>query len=297
MGDDAVVLFHDVVNWRLDDGFLAIAARDRRASALLHRTASGMAILYPPQAPYARLVEAFRGDPPARQPDVAVWERRYAGLSRGYLWRGDVATSDKYFALALRASDDPARLWLSRALLHFDRAEWNDCRAALDACTAVDEHAAAPRYWLAMVERATGASPSRTWECFAHALQGSGVTTEMKVDAGFAAITAGEWARADGLALEACVEHESWSLPWHLRALCARARGQSADDVAAWLARAAAGSPMTAELAYDSACATRDAGRQLEARRHAQVALSLRPDWREAQALVDALTDPVGVTA
>ncbi|HTV03196.1 MAG TPA: class I SAM-dependent methyltransferase [Luteitalea sp.] len=289
LADGAVVLFHDIVNWRLEAGFAAIAARDGRGAALLHRTASGMAILYPETAPYVDLIDAFRGDAPVRQPDVAIWERRYEGLWRSYVWRGDTVTSEKYFTLALGETLAPARLWLARAWLHFDRAEWDACRDALTAAEGLAPHDAAPRYWQAMVARATGATATDVQAAFAHALRGDGVTAEMRMDAGFASFAAGDWEDADRLARATCAERDGWSAPWHLRALCARARGACTTDVAALLTKASTATPMTPELAYDLASVAQQTGQMTDALRHARIALTLRPRWDAAATLVEAL--------
>jgi len=99
------------------------------------------------------------------------------------------------------------------------------------------------------------------------------------LDAGFAAFAAGDVERAEVLARDAAGVMPDSSAPWHLRALCARERGESPADVARLLEGALARVPVTAELLFDLGVAAMHRGDVEAARDFVERAAAAKPDW------------------
>ncbi|WP_291985549.1 hypothetical protein [Luteitalea sp.] len=167
---------------------------------------------------------------------------------------------------------------------HLARAEANAREAA-----AARPLWSAPWYLLGVLLRARQAPADEILEAFEHGLAGEPITLELVIDAGFAALVAGQPDRADALAQQGASLQPDWSVPWHLRALAARAKGERTVVIAELLHRGLRGTGVSAELAFDAACAAFDLGQLDEALRHATQAVAARPDWTDARQLQRAI--------
>jgi tetratricopeptide (TPR) repeat protein len=121
------------------------------------------------------------------------------------------------------------------------------------------------------------------------ALAATPVPVEVVVEAGFALFDAGRLDGAERAAREATRARPAWSLPWHLLALCARARNLATADVARLLERALTFEPVLPELRFDAARALLDLGEIDRAFDLADQAVNQAPKWPEARELRDRL--------
>jgi tetratricopeptide (TPR) repeat protein len=147
----------------------------------------------------------------------------------------------------------------------------------------------APWYLLGVLLRTRQAPAEEILAAFEGGLAAEPITLELAIDAGFAALVAGQPERADALAQQAASLQPDWSVPWHLRALAARARGERTIVIAELLHRAMRGTDTSPELAFDAACAAFDLGTLDEALRHATQAAKARPDWVDVEHLQRAI--------
>jgi tetratricopeptide (TPR) repeat protein len=143
----------------------------------------------------------------------------------------------------------------------------------------------APWYLLGLCRRARGAPAAEIHDAFTHGLAAEPRTLELVIDAGFAALDAGDPERADALAREAHALQPQWSVPWHLRAVAARASGLPQVQVLELLYRGMRCGDASAELAFDAASVAYALRRNADAARYITQALELRPDWPDALAL------------
>jgi predicted O-methyltransferase YrrM len=282
----ALVVFHDVLNWRMEASFQEIARRDGRGAAILHRTASGLGLLFPPDAPYVPLLEAFRGEALPPRPAGNVWEDRYSYLACLYADSDDPAVGKKYLALALGETPRPELVWMDLARHHFDRQNWEDCLACLGEARSLRPDWSEPTHFEALVARSRGASPEVVWSLLAAALDQAEPTPELKLDAGFAAFDLDRLDLAERLGREAVAERPDWSLPRHLGALVARRRGAPAQELWLLLSEALRLRPVSPELKHDAALAALETGRLDQAATLAAEAAEMAPDWEPARKLL-----------
>jgi predicted O-methyltransferase YrrM len=282
----SLVFFHDVLNWRIQASFDEIARRDGRGSAVLHRTASGLGVLFPPGAPCVPLLEAFRGEPLPPRPAGNVWEGRYGYLARLYADQGDPAAWAKYLALAARESAHPETVWMGMAMDFYDRQAWAECLGCLGEARRLKPAWGEPLRFEALVARAQGAPPEVVWNLLATALGLSGATPELRMDAGFAAFDLGRLDQADALGREVAAERPDWSMPWHLRALIARQGRAPAQALWELLDEALRRQPISPELKFDAALAALGCGRLDQAKALAAEAAAMAPGWAAARDLL-----------
>ena len=276
----AVVVFHDVLNWRMEKSFEEIARRDARRSALLRRTPSGIGVLYPKGSALEAFLEAFRGGPaPASGDPAGLWEARYAGLAALYAGRGETGTGDKYLAAALAESSQPERVWAAMAARHFERGAHEDCRACARRALEFRPGWARPVHLEALAARALGSPLDEVGRLMALALAAEEPSPELKLDAGFVFWRMGRTEEAARLAWEALDERPRWGRPYHLQARVARSRGASAGEIWGLMAAAMGGEDLTPEIKVDVAAAALNTGRwELADRLAMEVALD-RPEW------------------
>jgi predicted O-methyltransferase YrrM len=275
----ALVIFHDVLNWRMEASFNEIAQRDGRGAAVLHRTASGLGLLYPPDAPYVPLLEAYRGKALPARPAGNVWAGRYAYLAALYTGFGDRAAREKYLALAFRETSRAETVWINLAMHFLDRRSWEDCLACLEEARRLRPDWSRPTHFEALVAKFRGAPPEEVWRLLALALEQAEPTPELKLDAGYAAFDLGRLDQAERFGREAMAERPDWSLPPHLCSLAARRRGAPAMEVWLLLAGAIALTPVSPELKYDAAVAALEAGRLDQAATLAAEVAEQAPAW------------------
>jgi len=173
----------------------------------------------------------------------------------------------------------PEQVWMARAAQYLSRGEVTGARSALEQARRVQPAAPEPVHRLALLARGQGEAASRVWALMSEALDLGGQTPELLLDAGFAALATGRVAEADALGQRAARARPTVSYPWHLRALCARQAGAPGAVLGALLDEALSRTPVTAELAYDAACAAVDAGRMDRGEALALAAVGARPDW------------------
>ena len=282
----ALVLFHDVLNWRTEASFREIARRDGRGAALLHRTASGMGILYPLDAPYRPLVDAFKGEAlPPRTP-APVWEARYLYLATLYSGLGQSKAAAKYLEAALAESAHPEVVWMAMATHHFDRQAWEECLSCTRRALELRPGWSRPAHFQALVARSRGHAPEEVWTLLAAALDLADVDPDLLLDAGFAALNTSRLEEADRLARQALEQRPDWAFPWHLRALAVRQAGSPPGAEWPFLSEALKHPAVTAELNFDAALAARSLGRMEEAEALAGRAAAMAPGWEGARNLL-----------
>lgn len=279
----AIVVFHDVLNWRMEASFAEIARRDGRGAELLHRTASGLGVLFPEDGAFAPFLRAFRGQVlPPREPSN-VWVGRYIYLAS--LYAKDPVLREKYLALGLRETAHPETVWMGMAMHHYDRQAWDDCSVCLDRASALRPDWALPAHFAGLVARSQGRSHAEVWGLMSAALGKADAPPDLFVDAGYAAYNVGFIEDAERLGKEAAMRRPEWSLPWHLMALAARKRGAAPAELWPIVAEGLRWPPALKELRFDAAVAARDLGRLVEAAALAEEAAALDPAWEGARAL------------
>ena len=274
-----LVLFHDVLNWRMTASFASIAARDARASVLLSRTPSGMGALCAVDAPCLQTLRTYEGPVSPPSAPSSLWGHRFLDVSGAYLAAGDERLSRVYFDRALTISSAPDEAWLLRARQALTTGQWVTCLEAVAMARAAGGAPATLAHIEALVARATGASPDAVWATLSPHLDDADVSAEMLVDAASAAIGMGAFASASALADRAIALRPAWSLPWYLRGIAARAEGAGAEAVAEWFAAALTGEGVTAAIEIDAACAFLTAGDAGRAAEMAERVTRSQPDW------------------
>jgi predicted O-methyltransferase YrrM len=291
---DTLVIFHDVLNWRMEASFQEIARLDGRGAAVLQRTASGMGVLYPLDAPYVSLIEAFRGEAVAPLVSPTIWEDRYSFFVQAYGDMHEPEISRKYLERGLRETAHPEKIWMNLAMGHYDRQAWGECLSCLGEARRLKPAWGEPLHFEALVARAQGAPPAEVWPLLAQALGLPGATPELRMDAGFAAFDLGRLDQADALGRQVAAERPDWSMPWHLRALAARQGGAPAQAVWLLLDEAIRRQPVSPELKFDAALAALGCGRPGQAQALAAEAAAMAPDWAAARDLLARILGPQG---
>lgn len=290
-------------SWALPHYLGAIAAQQRGASA--DEVAARLAA-----------VLARDGVTPALQLDVAC-AMLTAGDNAGAADLAErVARSQPQWArpwhvrgLAARAagaSPDEVAHWLEMALARPPVSGELACdvgflawqRGDVARALAMARHATdvrpelAPAWYLGgLCRRAAGAAPGDVARDWARAMSLGFATPELWVDAGFVALELEDLAEAERLAHLATNQRPDWSVPLHLLALIARAKGEGPGGEAPFLRRAVALPPISAELAYDVAQLSLWRGERAEAERLATQAAALRPEWTAPVELVARIRD------
>jgi tetratricopeptide (TPR) repeat protein len=273
-----LVLFHDVVNWRLTDSFAAIAALDGRESLLLHGTPSGMGVLFPSGAPYAPLLQAFAATTSARK-GSAGWQQRYLDVSRTYLAAGEDAISQKYLHRALAEAADPVAVWVTRAWQSIGLGRLEACADAVAMARAYGDDSPTLMHVGALVARAQGATHDQIWSMLAPYLTAGNPTPELLADAAAAALGTGDARQGLEIAARAAAIRPSWALPHYLGALAAQRLGASAEQVAARFANVVASENVTPAMQLDAARALLTAGDTARATDLAERVIKAEPDW------------------